>query len=233
MRPRVGISMDIGERPIRGAETAYDEIQRYYIDAVVKAGGLPLLLPALPPALVAEYIENIDAIVLPGGASDVDPILYRAKPHAKLGKVLPTRTAFELALLSAAGKRPVLGLCGGMQLMNVARGGTLWQDIASEKPGALDHEKPGDKRDVSHDVKLTGYLAKIFAAEHLGVNSTHHQAIAEVGKNLVVEAIADDGIIEGIVDPSLPFFVGLEWHPEAMHDAPHQRIYDAFVAAAR
>ena len=231
MRPRIGITTDIGERTIRGVATRHDEIQHYYVAAVWAAGGVPLLLPALADAAL-EMMSALHGVVLSGGDFDLEPRLYGDVPRPGLGRALPQRSQFELALVQALGDRPVLGVCGGMQLLNVARGGSLVQDLARQRPQAQPHQQPDDKREPAHEVSLSGSLRTLFARERLAVNSTHHQAVDGLGRELVVEALADDGTIEAIVDPQRKFFVGVQWHPEAMSDAAQLALYRALVTAA-
>lgn len=221
--------MDLAARQVRGIDTRYDELQNYYARAVWAAGGLPFLLPSEPEA-ANDYLASLHGLVLAGGDFDVDPALYGEAAHAKLGRLEPTRTNFERALL--AGDLPVLGICGGMQIMNVMCGGSLVQDLRTQKPEALDHEQKHDKRELHHEVALSGALREWLGADRIGVNSTHHQAIARLGRELSAEAVAQDGIVEGFRDPQKRFFVGVQWHPEAMHDRAHLALYRALVHAA-
>jgi putative glutamine amidotransferase len=238
VRPRIGISTDFEQRPIRGLPVGHAFLCQWYVDALTAAGGLPWLIAPIAPAFAAEYIEHIDGLVLSGGDFDVDPSKFGQPPHQKLGRLIPERTELELALLAVAEARrlPVLGICGGMQLINVFRGGTLIQDLPTQRPSAIAHTQAGDKRLPAHDVNLVhgGLLEKIVGAETLAVNSTHHQAVDRLGRGLDREAEAPDGICEAVADRTLPFFLGVEWHPEAMIGDPRQqRIYEAFVAAAK
>ena len=219
----------MAERQVREVATRYDELQNYYARAVWAVGGLPFLLPSEPQA-ATDYAASLDGLVLAGGDFDIDPALYGEAPHHKLGRLEPMRTHFERALLDSA--LPVLGICGGMQIMNVVRGGSLLQDVRTQRPEALDHEQKHDKREHHHEVVLSGSLRECFGVERLAVNSTHHQAIARLGRSLQAEAIAIDGIVEGFSDPAQRFFVGVQWHPEAMSDRTHLALYRALVLAA-
>jgi putative glutamine amidotransferase len=230
----IGISCDDELRAVRQVPTRHGVLMHFYAQAVDAAGGMPFVLPNLDPARAAGYVAALDGLVLSGGDFDIDPALFNEKPHAKLGTLKPLRTGFELALLQAAeaARIPVLGICGGMQLMNVARGGTLYQDLPSERPGNIAHTQVGDRREPGHSVTPSGALAAILGNEPLPVNSTHHQAVRDLGRNLETIAVADDGIIEAFHDPALPFYMGIEWHPEGLADQSRQSlIYRAFIAA--
>ncbi len=173
-----------------------------------------------------------------GGAFDVPPELYGEARRDVCGPTRPERTAFEKDLLEAAlaARLPVLGVCGGMQLLNVVRGGTLHQDLVADA-GISGHEQPPPKDVPSHDVAVaTGtLLADLVGRGALPVNSTHHQAVRDPGQGILVSARAPDGVAEAIELPDLPFAVGVQWHPEAVlrHDARHAAIYRGLVRAAR
>ncbi|MCC6808168.1 MAG: gamma-glutamyl-gamma-aminobutyrate hydrolase family protein [Deltaproteobacteria bacterium] len=235
VRPRVGISADYEARPVREVATFHHVLQHYYIEAVLRAGGLPVVLPSVDPALVPEYAAGLDALVVSGGDFDLDPALFGEARHERLGRIVPERTAFEMALLRHfdAGDKPVLGICGGMQAMNVLRGGSLYQDLPSQKRSTPGHSQIGDKRLAWHNVSPSGVLADWIGAAPLPVNSTHHQAVKTLGAGLVAAAVAEDGIVEAFVDPKRCYFVGVQWHPEAMAERErHDRIYARLVAAA-
>jgi putative glutamine amidotransferase len=230
-RPRIGLTLDVDDRRARyGLEVGY-------VDAVLAAGGLPILLPHAKDAAAA-YLALIDGLVVPGGAFDVPPELYGEARREVCGPTRPERTAFERDLLEAAlaARLPVLGVCGGMQLVNVVRGGTLHQDLPADA-GIAGHEQPPPKDVPSHDVAVaTGtLLADLVGAGALPVNSTHHQAVRDPGAGVLVSARAPDGVIEAIELPDLPFALGVQWHPEAVlrHDARHAAIYQGLVRAAR
>ena len=210
-----------------------------YTKAVRSAGARPYILPLLDPADADELLEGMDGLLLTGG-EDVDPQLYGERAHPALGDVHAGRDALELALMKAARARrlPVLAICRGIQVANVALGGTLVQDIPAEHPGALAHDGdwPRDRRVHSIDADDTSRLAAALGARRLSVNSFHHQAIAQPAPDLRVVARAPDGIIEGVEWPSDDWWMlGAQWHPEELVDTtePWDRsLFAAFVAAA-
>jgi putative glutamine amidotransferase len=189
------------------------------------------------PELAAEYLERIDALVVTGGNFDIDPALFGATVKHPTVKTKDRRTEFELAATKAALARnlPVLGICGGQQLLNVILGGTLFQHIPDEVPGALEHEQKTPRDTPGHEVAVTPgtLLHRITGAAKLAVNSAHHQAAKTVGPGVVVDAASSDGVIEGIEDPRYRFCLGVQWHPEYGVSAGDEKIFAAFVAAAR
>jgi putative glutamine amidotransferase len=257
-RPVVGITPDVGEtaaRPGRPSVPRY-ELKQAYADAVLAAGGLPIVLPySEDESAPLEAVALCDAVVITGGAFDIPPELYKASKHRKLGALKPTRTQYEQRVLRAALDEglPVLGICGGMQLLAVELGGTLWQDIRAELPQAFDHEQKHDPRDPAHPARIEPgtLLAEIVGALAIEVNSTHHQAVRDPGRARV-SALSPDGVIEAIeLSPdALPaphegarraarrpqarrFAVGVQWHPELLATAEHLALYKALVKAAR
>jgi putative glutamine amidotransferase len=237
-RPRVLLTPDVEERDSRRGSWRAHFIDRAYANAVLAAGGVPVVAPyTTNEEVIAAYLDDVQAVVLTGGAFDVDPALFGEQPHESLGTLKPDRTAFERAIYEGAVARglPLLGVCGGMQLMCVLRGGTLWQDIGSQTDSAVPHEQDEPKDEAGHDVDVAAgtKLADICGAGALGVNSTHHQAVRALGDGLVASATAADGIVEAFEDPALPFYVAVQWHPEAMPDPRQQAIYRALVHAAQ
>jgi putative glutamine amidotransferase len=206
-----------------------------YLDAVRRAGGFALLL-APDPELVEnpdEALDLIDGLMLAGGA-DIDPAAYGAEPHPMTVGTVPERDAFEVALVRRAIERdlPVLGICRGMQLLNVARGGTLRQHLPDELGHEQHRKVKGTFVGSDHDVELTpGTLAAQAAGEQLhGTKSHHHQGVGELGEGLLVSGRAPfDDLPEAIELPGACFVLGVEWHPEA-DDA--SRVIESFVAAA-
>ena len=229
------------EAPIIGVTVDSDEgggyvLRRNYAEAVAAAGGVPLLLTHAPES-VERVLGVIGGLVVTGGDFDVDPALFGATSRHPTVKTKDGRTAFEAAAIRAALDRdtPVLGICGGQQLLNVVLGGTLMQHIADEVPGALEHEQKNPRSEPGHTVAVAPgtMLHGIVDAAELAVNSAHHQAAKDTGPGVVVNARAPDGVIEGIEHPGHRFCLGLEWHPEFAISAGDPKIFAAFVAAAR
>jgi putative glutamine amidotransferase len=228
---RIGVTLDTDPGRPRYA------LEASYVDALLAAGGLPILLPHAVGTADA-YLAVLDGIVVTGGAFDVPPELYGEPRRKECGPAKPERTAFEKELLEGAlaARLPVLAVCGGMQLLNVVRGGTLYQDLVADT-GLSGHEQPAPKDLPFHVAAVVPgtRLAAIVGDGALPVNSTHHQAVKEAGAGVLVSARAPDGVVEAIELPDLPFAVGVQWHPEAAarHDARHAALYRALVEAAR
>jgi len=196
---------------------------------------VPIALPHLP-ALAGDLLDAIDALVVTGGAFDVDPALYGDRTRHATVTLKEDRTATELALLRGALARnmPVLGICGGQQLLAVVLGGSLIQHIPDTVPDALAHEQPNPRHEAGHGVDIIPgtLLHRIVGAAEMQVNSSHHQAVRSPGLRAVVDAVAEDGVIEGIEDPGYRFCLGVQWHPEYLIDPGDARIFAALIAAA-
>jgi len=233
--PVIGISVD--SEPAGGyAKLPWYALRENYCEAVSRAGGLPVMLPSLSDR-AAEYLERIDGLVVTGGNFDVDPALFGAATRHATVRTKDTRTAFEMAVTRGALMRdmPVLGICGGQQLLHVALGGTLIQHIPDAVPDALAHEQPNPRTEPGHDVAvLEGTLLhRIVGTTMLPVNSAHHQAAADEPAGVVVDARAPDGVIEGIEAPACRFCLGVQWHPEYHISDGDGLIFAAFVEATR
>ena len=210
------------------------------IEAVLLAGGLPVLLPAaIPLEEIPVLTAQFDGFYLTGGG-DLDPTLYGEQNHERVYGINPERDAFELALIRevVACDKPLLAVCRGMQTLNVACGGTLYVDILSQMPGAQKHDWwPTYKRNkLVHDVSVTpdSFLADILGEVELRTNSLHHQSVRQVADELRSVAFASDGVVEGIEHPNKRFVVGVQWHPEWLQDQqPMQKLYKAFIDACK
>ena len=216
-------------------------LSRHYSEAVAAAGGAPVHISLIP---YAEYIDavvdGLDAILLPGSDSDVDPLRYGQQPHPALGSVYTIKDETDLLIIAAAERKqiPLFAICFGMQVLNVSRGGTLIQDIRSQLPDAIKHEQGAPRDRPSHSLKvaLGSKLSGILYAADLTVNSHHHQAIETLGADLVATAWSSDGVIEAFEDPRPDrFVIAVQWHPEMgwQNDMFSQRLFNSFVAHAR
>ena len=214
---------------------------RYYV-AVAAAGGAPFMIPLLEDegALRAMY-ETLDGVFLAGGV-DLDPPSYGEEPHDWCGRTDPARDRVELLFTRWALEegKPILGVCRGMQVINVATGGTLLQDCTRQLPGSIKHDffpNSGFARDhLAHEIELgvESRLRAIFGAERVQVNSMHHQGICRLGEGLVITAVAPDGLAEALETADSRFVVGVQWHPEMLvdSDAGTRRLFEAFIDAA-
>jgi putative glutamine amidotransferase len=231
-KPLIGIGSDVDVTPgKRDRAFAYTT----YIDSLRAAGAVPVVIPPQPEN-AAELIGALDGLVLAGGF-DCDPGLYGEDRHPSVEPMDPRRQSNDLALAKAARDRgiPTLGICLGLQMMNVAAGGSLVQDIDSAIETEIQHASDPSNR-VRHDVVVEKgtHLSAILGQQEMNVNSSHHQAIRNVGQGFRVTAYAPDGIVEGIEDPKHPFYLGVQWHPEDMSgEDSASRLFGAFLEAAR
>ena len=220
MKPIIGIStnfLTVDSGKFLGMERIF--VNKDYVEAVEKAGGVPLLLPPVSdPASVKEYIRLCDGFILSGGG-DINPLLYGCAPYPKLESV-HTGLDHAQALLTEEilkHNKPVLAICRGVQLLNVVLGGTLWQDMSEVSSPTMLHSQIAPRADKIHYVNINknSIPGKLFG-ERLAVNSFHHQSLNELGKDLEVVATADDGIIEAVQMKGKKFVVGIQWHPEML-----------------
>jgi putative glutamine amidotransferase len=234
-RPIIGVTLD-SEQPGGYSKYPWYALRQNYADAIALAGGLPIALPH-DAALAGDYLDHVAALVVTGGAFDVDPALYGAGARHATVTLKENRTTAELALTRGAIARniPVLGICGGQQLLAVALGGTLIQHIPDSIDNALEHEQANPRHEPGHSVTVVPdtLLHRITGAGAMRVNSAHHQAVRDAGRFAIVNAIAPDGVIEGIEDPRHRFCLGVQWHPEFFIDPGDRRIFEALVAACR
>ncbi len=211
-----------------------------YVRSVSRAGGLPLVALPAEDFDARAAMSGIHGLVLPGGR-DVDPACYGASARPEVDTPDPVRDRFEMSLFHTAREAglPVLAICRGMQLANVALGGTLWQDLPAEYRGAIMHRHDGPRAERVHEVRIRPgtQLADMMATAGFQANSIHHQAVRDLAPGLAVNAEAPDGVIEGVewADGGW-WMVGIQWHPELYHDEPEgpdQRLFAAFIEAAR
>lgn len=210
-----------------------------YIRSIESAGGVPLVLAPSAATLHSTLVNRLDGLLLTGGL-DIDPSAYGEEPHPTSTRTSKERDQFEFLLTRGALSRglPFLGICRGLQVLNVVMGGSLIQDIPSIVGHKVLHNHPHKQRhEIFHEVVLDkdSQLYRILRMERIPVNSMHHQGINRLAEGLIATAWADDGVIEGVEMPRLPFFLGVQWHPEAFwdHGAPFAPLFEAFVQQAR
>jgi putative glutamine amidotransferase len=235
-RPIIGITTYGPTAPSEGELPAFSLPSRY-VDAVVAAGGAPVLLgaSALP---TEDALEMLDALIVAGGG-DISPDVYGGRAHETIYSVNPARDSFELRLTRAALERrdlPTLGICRGMQIMNIALGGDLTPHLPDVYGEAVPHRLP-PRVPTTHSVRIerAGVFAEIFPDAELPVCSWHHQAVRALGRGLRATAHASDGVIEAVVVDDHPFALGVQWHPEmqAAEDPRQLRVFEALVERAR
>jgi putative glutamine amidotransferase len=233
--PVIGITLD-AEEAGGYSKLPWYAIRQNYCSAVVAAGGVPICLPH-EVGEVARYLDLVDGLLVTGGAFDVDPALFGATDRHETVKLKGQRTEFEFAMTKGAIARgmAVFGICGGQQLLNVVLGGTLIQHIPDEVAAPLAHEQPNPRTEPGHVVKVADgtLLRRIVGAGELPVNSAHHQAAKALGPGVSVNAVAPDGVIEGIELDGAPFCLGVQWHPEYAISDGDRKLFSAFVEAAR
>jgi len=216
-------------------------LRKNYSEAIFGTGGTPVLLPLIPHRdFSQELIKNLDAIVISGSNSDVDPHLYGEEPHPRLASVMTQRDQTDLYLLEAVFQRrkPLLAICFGIQILNVFLGGTLWQDVDSQVDGAVKHSQDSSDDYKSHTVSIrsNSLLHELAGENETRVNSYHHQAIHKVASELIATAKAPDGIVESVeLRDRKHFVLGLQWHPEIgwEKDALSREIFSRFVEVSK
>jgi putative glutamine amidotransferase len=207
-----------------------------YLRAIERAGGLPVVMPPLDPEAIEPLLDNLSGVCLSGGP-DISPVSYNRQPDAHLGPTEPDLDRFELMLALRADARslPILAVCRGAQVLNVARGGTLHQHLPDVVGDAVVH-RAGPGQNARHTVEVApdSLLARVLGETSLEVNSYHHQAAAKLGRGLRAVAWAPDGIVEGIEAPERDFVLGVQWHAEAIaYDPAQALLFDSFVEASR
>lgn len=242
MKPLIGVTPDFnaGDRKEWGGREPTYFLRARYVRAIEDLGGIPIVLP-----LVADLgarrrlLTHIDGLLLTGSGPDLAPELYGERQKYRFQVMSQRRATFELemAQLARAADLPLLGICGGMQALNVAFGGSLYQDIGSQRLHFLQHRQSAPATQLSHGVRIApkSLLRRIVKSQTIRVNSSHHQSVKDVAASLRTSAVAPDGIIEAIESPSQRFLLGIQWHPEFLFDRhrPHRRLFEAFLEAAR
>ena len=237
--------MSLARIAVSGVVRTWDGAERTgvnaaYIRALLRAGGVPQILsPLMGAQLAGAALDGCDGLLLSGG-EDIDPSWYGAEASALLISPSQERDLFELALFAVARQRglPILGICRGLQLINVALGGTLFQDLPSERSGSVEHSPSGARTARSHRVRLEpgSRAAAALEATAITVNSFHHQAIRDLAPGLVASGWTDDGVIETAESgPGATWILGVQWHPEEMHadrQAPEHGLFTALVNEA-
>ncbi len=234
-RPVIGLTLDHEDAGGYAASPWY-ALRDNYCGAVAAAGGLPLALPH-EPELAEDYLGMIDGLIVTGGHFDVDPALFGAETRHDTVKLKERRTAFEIAITRGAveGDMPLLGICGGEQLLNVILGGTLIQHIPDEIENALEHEQKTPRSEPAHEIGITAgtLLHEIAGNTAMTVNTAHHQAVAATADPVIVNAVAPDGVVEGIEHPGKRFCLGVQWHPEYGINDGDRAIFNALIGACR
>lgn len=237
MRPIIGLTISIQQ----------DEGKLYtptsYTKAIIEAGGNPVLLNVTrDDEMIEQYAALVDGVLFSGG-DDVDPAAYGEEQIWGCGDIVPLRDDFEIKLLHVLlekyPEKPILGICRGTQVLNVAMGGTLYQDLKSQVEGCIRHQQQQLSRYASHAtiVDEGTKLHEIYGSTKVMANSFHHQAVKEIGRDLVITARSSDGVVEGFEKPDHPYFVAVQWHPERLveHDyhPEHKALFKTFVDACR
>lgn len=240
-RPIIGVTLD-SEEGGGFSDSPWYAIRQNYLSCIEEAGGVPVALPHLAD-VAGFYLDMIDGLMVTGGAFDVPPEMFGEVARTDTIRLKPARTQFETAVLRGALERdmPVLGICGGHQLLAVLAGGTLVQHIPDEVQDALEHsvskntENAGGRAWATHEIKLVAEsrLAALTGATSLHVNSSHHQSVRMVKAPVQVSARAEDGIIEAIEHPDKSFAIGVQWHPEYKQSSGDAHLLKAFCDAAR
>ncbi len=234
-KPLIGITADLDNQSLSSTQSTF-KLRKNYCDSIIKHGGIPLIIPHFYE-LISNYIEILDGLIVSGGNFDVDPVYFGEKKSSIHVSTKPERTEFEFKITNEALKmnKPILGICGGQQLLHVVLGGSLIQHIPDTFPDALEHEQqnPRDQPGHSINIKNKTLLSKIVGSDRIPVNSAHHQSVKNNCKDIIVNAWAPDGVIEGIESPKYKFCLGVQWHPEYLISEADSKIFLALIDASR
>jgi putative glutamine amidotransferase len=236
--PLIGVTASYS--PAEGSRAAQFTVYEAYLQSILNAGGLPVIIPpALAGQPLRELFARLDGILFTGGG-DIDPLIFGGQPHPRVYGIEPARDTLEIELvrLAAAENKPFLGICRGIQVVNVALGGTLFTDIADQHTTDLKHDNwPGPARSyLAHSVWIEegSRLAAILGSQEKPVNSLHHQGLQQVAPGLRASACAPDQLVEAVELPDHRFGLAVQWHPEWLQDDPAQRaLFRALVEAAQ
>jgi len=216
----------------------FDYLGKAYHYSIEKSGGQPFgLFSTESSGIIDDYVELVDGILFSGGF-DINPRYFNQKPHPKTSKLVEPRDFFELVVIKKALKlkKPIFCICRGHQLLNIALGGTLYQDLCLYPTKTLTHADELQTGKVNHFVKIKpeSMLFDIIGKRRIFCNSSHHQCIDNLGKGLQVSAVASDGVVEGLELPGYPFLISVQWHPERIFKRLHsQKLFNAFISRAR
>jgi putative glutamine amidotransferase len=228
LKPIIGISSSLNEHVL--------SVPIDYIQAITKFGGVPIILPNLQEDAIESIVQLLDGLLLTGGG-DIDPTLFNEEPHQNLGTITPERDEFEIAIIQEMMKlnKPIFGICRGLQILNIAIGGDMYQDIYTQSQNKLlQHTQLAPRSHTSHFVHVIegSKLSDIVQVEKFKVNSFHHQAVRKIPADFKTSAIASDGIIEAFESMNHKFVMGLQWHPECLlskNDLASTAIFEAFI----
>jgi putative glutamine amidotransferase len=236
-QPLIGITGGLLEN---SSSVPVCQLGQAYVTAVQRAGGLPLVIPVgIDESALASLLSRLDGVLLSGGG-DIDPLLFNGAPHPKVYGISPERDALEINLVTTALQmdKPLLAICRGIQVLNVALGGQLYTHIQDQVEHSLKHDWfpkfPRDKLAHTVSLKCESQLDQIYGADEIRVNSLHHQGISRVGEGLIATAFAPDGLVEGLEVKGAAFALGVQWHPECLPDDPgSQKLFSAFIQACQ
>ncbi len=239
MLPVIGLTSRTLPFPANRKQRPTETVTRTYVEAIERAGGLSMMIPNLDASRAPDYLDRVDALLLTGG-DDPDPALFGEEPHPNIELVDSRRDLFEIALVRGAVDRglPVFGICRGAQLLNIALGGDIYQDIAAQTDSSLQHTQrrlddgPWHEIDVEPNSRLGALLKDSLSGQSMRVNSFHHQACRRAGEGLSVCARARDGLPEALEKRDHRFFLGVQWHPE-LGGSGSDALFSAFIEAAR